>query len=80
MVVDDNDAGGVVADGVAKELADADDGGVQIAFVDSDHALHVIFRIQEHHAQFLVFQSAHFQDQQVGNVRRAADLDALLWD
>ena len=72
MVMEHNDAGGVEADGVAKDLADAHDGCVQVAFVERDDADERVLGVENGHPKLLLFQLHHFEHYEIGGIRRAA--------
>lgn len=50
MVVNNNDGGGVDADGRRKDFADADDRGVEAALIDGLDAFDLVFGIKQHRA------------------------------
>ena len=73
VVVDEDDARRIRADSVAEELADADEGGGDVALVDGHHLQDDVLRVQEDHAQLLPLQGAHLDHQAVRHVPRSPD-------
>ena len=59
MVVGKDDAGGVLADGVAKEFADADDGGVDRPLIDARAGEYLVFGVEQEGAHFFLFEQRH---------------------
>ncbi len=73
MVVDEDQPGRVEPDGVAEQLADADQRRRHVALVDGRHAEDVVLRVEQDGPQLLALEPAHLEDQPVGDVVRAAD-------
>ena len=67
---------GVQPDGVAEQLADADERRRDVALVDGRDPEHDVLRVQEHDPQLLPLEAAHLEQQPVGDVARRADRPA----
>ncbi len=74
--MDEDDARRVLPDGVAEELADANQGRRDVAPVDGLDGQHDVLRVEQHDPQLLALEAAHLQDQPIGQVARPADRQA----
>src|SRR5689334_19504513 len=76
MVVDEDHPGRIESDRVPKQLPDPHEGRRHVALVDGGDAQDVVLRIKDHDAQLLALETAHLQDQAIGDVARSADQPA----
>lgn len=78
MVVDEDQAGRVLADGLAEELGRPDQGAADVAFVDLADGENLVTGAHEQDAQVLLVEEAHLAADQAHDVGRRADDGPLL--
>jgi hypothetical protein len=74
VVVRDNEGGAVLPQRIAKNLADADEAGVEGADVHRGDGQHVVLGVEEDEAQLLLLQKGHLGHQELGRVGWGANL------
>jgi hypothetical protein len=70
VVVDEDDPRRVDPDGVAEQLADPHERGVDVALVDRHDAEDDVLRVEEHRSELLPLEATHLEDEPVGDIGR----------